>query len=429
MKITSTFSLVMLLSVNVVAITQTELVDRLQSTHPFFTQLDYDQQAVELDYMATTANQDWALTGSLDSTNTASNQTSSGNIGLAHNLTNTGADIVVGNSWSDGTATDKITLNYTQPLLKNFKGVNDQLAGDLSAIRIDINKLKRHQSIEKFILSQLFKLVDLSFAQQQLTLTTQRLELASQELKLIKDKFSQSVVDQVDVYLQEDAYQRSLQKQLQAEQALDLLKEELSVMLNMQSNSINSDYNLYELHAFDLGNLRRYLNGVSEMKILKLEQALLQRQLLSDKNNTQAQLDLKLGVSNENDNDWNVGLGLSYPIGDTKAKALLDKTQVSLSKAKEAAEERLIELTVEAGVLKKTLVHLKKLLNTYQDRIKIADSRALAEKKRYNLGNSQMSFVISAQNNVHEVNLAYAQTAVSYQKSVLEFKAVIDQLL
>ncbi len=429
MKITSTFSLVMLLSVNVVAITQTELVDRLQSTHPFFTQLDYDQQAVELDYVATTANQDWALTGSLDSTNTASNQTSSGNIGLAHNLTNTGADIVVGNSWSDGTATDKITLNYTQPLLKNFKGVNDQLAGDLSAIRIDINKLKRHQSIEKFILSQLFKLVDLSFAQQQLTLTTQRLELASQELKLIKDKFSQSVVDQVDVYLQEDAYQRSLQKQLQAEQALDLLKEELSVMLNMQSNSINSDYNLYELHAFDLGNLRRYLNGVSEMKILKLEQALLQRQLLSDKNNTQAQLDLKLGVSNENDNDWNVGLGLSYPIGDTKAKALLDKTQVSLSKAKEAAEERLIELTVEAGVLKKTLVHLKKLLNTYQDRIKIADSRALAEKKRYNLGNSQMSFVISAQNNVHEVNLAYAQTAVSYQKSVLEFKAVIDQLL
>lgn len=429
MKITSTFSLVMLLSVNVVAITQTELVDRLQSTHPFFTQLDYDQQAVELDYVATTANQDWALTGSLDSTNTASNQTSSGNIGLAHNLTNTGADIVVGNSWSDGTATDKITLNYTQPLLKNFKGVNDQLAGDLSAIRIDINKLKRHQSIEKFILSQLFKLVDLSFAQQQLTLTTQRLELASQELKLIKDKFSQSVVDQVDVYLQEDAYQRSLQKQLQAEQALDLLKEELSVMLNMQSNSINSDYNLYELHAFDLGNLRRYLNGVSEMKILKLEQALLQRQLLSDKNNTQAQLDLKLGVSNENDNDWNVGLGLSYPIGDTKAKALLDKTQVSLSKAKEATEERLIELTVEAGVLKKTLVHLKKLLNTYQDRIKIADSRALAEKKRYNLGNSQMSFVISAQNNVHEVNLAYAQTAVSYQKSVLEFKAVIDQLL
>lgn len=171
------------------------------------------------------------------------------------------------------------------------------------------------------------------------------------------------------------------------------------------------------------------MNGVTEMKTLKLERDLLQRQLLSDKSNAQAQLDLKLGVSNENDNDWNVGLGLSYPIGDTKAKALLNKTQVSLSKTKEAAEEQLIELTVEAGVLKKKLTHLQKLLNTYQARIEIANSRALAEKERYNLGNSQMSFVISAQNNVHEVNLAYAQAAVSYQKSVLEFKAVIDQLL
>ncbi|MBC8493672.1 MAG: TolC family protein [Candidatus Thioglobus sp.] len=429
MNKTLSLSIALLFSVNAVAMTQSEFVDRLKNTHPFFTQLDYDQQTVELDYVATTANQDWTLTGLLDSTNTANNQTSSGSVGLTHNLTNTGADIVVSNSWSDGSATDKITLNYTQPLLKNSKGVNDQLAGDLSTIRIDINKLKRYQGAEKFILSQLFKLVDLSFAQQQLTLSARRLELASQELALVKDKFSQSVVDQIDVFLQEDAYQRALQKQLQAEQTLDLLKEELSVTLNMRSNSIISDYDLYKMHAFDLGNLRHYLNGVTEMKTLKLERDLLQRQLLSDKSNAQAQLDLKLGVSNENDNDWNVGLGLSYPIGDTKAKALLNKTQVSLSKTKEAAEEQLIELTVEAGVLKKKLTHLQKLLNTYQARIEIANSRALAEKERYNLGNSQMSFVISAQNNVHEVNLAYAQAAVSYQKSVLEFKAVIDQLL
>jgi hypothetical protein len=53
----------------------------------------------------------------------------------------------------------------------------------------------------------------------------------------------------------------------------------------------------------------------------------------------------------------------------------------------------------------------------------------LAEKKRYELGNSQISFVISAQNNVHEVYLAYAQVAVNYQKSLLKFKAVLDKLL
>ena len=102
MNKTLSLSIALLFSVNAVAMTQSEFVDRLKNTHPFFTQLDYDQQTVELDYVATTANQDWTLTGLLDSTNTANNQTSSGSVGLTHNLTNTGADIVVSNSWSDG---------------------------------------------------------------------------------------------------------------------------------------------------------------------------------------------------------------------------------------------------------------------------------------------------------------------------------------
>jgi len=430
MNKTLSLSIALLFSANAVAITQSEFAKRLQEVHPFFTQQGFDQQTSKLDYIATTANQDWVLTGSVDSINSLNTQSSSSTIGATHNLVDTGADITISNVWSDGVATDRLSVSYTQPLLKGIGGVNDQLKGDLSIIKIDINNLKRAQNAEQFILSQLFKLVDLSFAQQQLTLTTQRLELSQQELTLVKEKFTQSVVDQVDVFLQEDAYQRVLQKQFQAEQELDLLKEELSVLLKIPSMQIKSDFNLYTLYQSNLGNLQDYLRqDTTEMKISQLERTLLQRQLLSDKNNTQAQLNLELGASNSNDNDWRVGLGLSYPLGDTKAKSALEKTQIGLSKAKENSKEQLINLTIKASVLNKKLMHLVKLLGTYQARIKIAHSRALAEKKRYELGNSPISFVISAQNNVHDVNLAYAQVAANYQKSVLEFKAVVDQLL
>ena len=430
MNKTLSLSIALLFSANAVAITQSEFAKRLQEVHPFFTQQGFDQQTSKLDYIATTANQDWVLTGSVDSINSLNTQSSSSTIGATHNLVDTGADITISNVWSDGVATDRLSVSYTQPLLKGIGGVNDQLKGDLSIIKIDINNLKRAQNAEQFILSQLFKLVDLSFAQQQLTLTTQRLELSQQELTLVKEKFTQSVVDQVDVFLQEDAYQRVLQKQFQAEQELDLLKEELSVLLKIPSMQIKSDFNLYTLYQSNLGNLQDYLRqDTTEMKISQLERTLLQRQLLSDKNNTQAQLNLELGASNSNDNDWRVGLGLSYPLGDTKAKSALEKTQIGLSKAKENSKEQLINLTIKASVLNKKLMHLVKLLGTYQARIKIAQSRALAEKKRYELGNSPISFVISAQNNVHDVNLAYAQVAANYQKSVLEFKAVVDQLL
>jgi outer membrane protein TolC len=165
------------------------------------------------------------------------------------------------------------------------------------------------------------------------------------------------------------------------------------------------------------------------MKLVSLDRSILQRQLLSDKNSTQALLDLTVGTSNENTNDWSIGLDLSYPLGNTKAKSALEKTQINLAKNKENATEKLLNLTIKTSVLGKKLQHLVKLLDTYQARINIADARALAEKKRYELGNSQVSFVISAQNNVHDVKLAYAQAAVKYQKSVLEFKAVIDQLM
>ena len=430
MKTTLTLSIALLLSTNSLAMTQSDFVERLKMVHPFFTQQGYSQQTSELDYIATTANQDWVLSGTIDSANKLNTQISSSTINATQNLVETGADITISNIWSDGSDADKLTVSYTHPLLKNVDGVNDLLASDLSKIQIDINTLKRTQNTEKFVLSQLVKLIDLSFAQQQLELTTQRLALSEQELTLVKEKFAQSVVDQVDVLLQEDAYQRTLQKQLQAEQELDLLKAELSIILNLSPKLIHSDFNLYQLYKNNLGNIADYLReNTAEMKIAKLDQAQLQRQLLSDKNNTQAQLDLQLGVSNKNDNDWNIGLGLSYPLGDTKAKTALEKTHISLSKAKENSAEQLLNLRVKTNVLSKKLTHLTKLLNTYQARIKIANSRALEEKKRYELGNSQISFVISAQNNVHDVKLAYAQAAASYQKTVLEYKATIDQLL
>ena len=430
MKTTLTLSIALLLSTNSLAMTQSDFVERLKMVHPFFTQQGYSQQTSELDYIATTANQDWVLSGTIDSANKLNTQISSSTINATQNLVETGADITISNIWSDGSDADKLTVSYTHPLLKNVDGVNDLLASDLSKIQIDINTLKRTQNTEKFVLSQLVKLIDLSFAQQQLELTTQRLALSEQELTLVKEKFAQSVVDQVDVLLQEDAYQRTLQKQLQAEQELDLLKAELSIILNLPPKLIHSDFNLYQLYENNLGDVTTYLReNTAEMKIAKLDQALLQRQLLSDKNNTQVQLDLQLGVSNKNDNDWNIGLGLSYPLGDTKAKTALEKTYINLSKAKENSAEQLLNLRVTQNVLSKKLTHLTKLLNTYQARIKIANSRALEEKKRYELGNSQISFVISAQNNVHDVKLAYAQVATSYQKTILEYKATIDQLM
>jgi outer membrane protein len=436
MNKTLNLSITLLLSTNAMAMTQIEFVDRLKNTHPFFTQQGLEKQSSQLDYVASTANQDWVLGSSIDSENKLNTQISSGSITASHKLVDTGADVSISKSWSDisskttALTSDKFLVNYTLPLLKNVNGVNDRLLTDLSSIKTNITSLKLEQSEEAFVLAQLFKLVDLSHAQQQFSLTSSRLELAEQELKLVKDKFSQSVVDKVDVLLQEDAYQRAYQKHLQAEQDLDLLKQELAITLDMPAQSMSSEFDLYQLYQSNLGNLRKHLQvNTTEMKVAKLEQELLTRQLKSDKNNTELKLDLNLGAGRDIDDIWNVGLGLSYPLGNTKAKSALGKTQIEITKAKENTAELLLKLTIQASVLDKKVDHLAKLLNSYQARIEIAKSRAQEEKRRYELGNSPVSFVISAQNNVQEVRSSYAQEALKYQKSVLEFQAAVDQLL
>ena len=436
MNKTLNLSITLLLSTNAMAMTQIEFVDRLKNTHPFFTQQGLEKQSSQLDYVASTANQDWVLGSSIDSENKLNTQISSGSITASHKLVDTGADVSISKSWSDVSSkttaltSDKFLVNYTLPLLKNVNGVNDRLLTDLSSIKTNITSLKLEQSEEAFVLAQLFKLVDLSHAQQQFSLTSSRLELAEQELKLVKDKFSQSVVDKVDVLLQEDAYQRAYQKHLQAEQDLDLLKQELAITLDMPAQSMSSEFDLYQLYQSNLGNLRKHLQvNTTEMKVAKLEQELLTRQLKSDKNNTELKLDLNLGAGRDIDDIWNVGLGLSYPLGNTKAKSALGKTQIEITKAKENTAELLLKLTIQASVLDKKVDHLAKLLNSYQARIEIAKSRAQEEKRRYELGNSPVSFVISAQNNVQEVRSSYAQEALKYQKSVLEFQAAVDQLL
>jgi len=118
MNKTLSLSIALLFSANAAAITQSEFAKRLQEVHPFFTQQGFDQQTSKLDYIATTANQDWVLTGSVDSINSLNTQSSSSTIGATHNLVDTGADITISNVWSDGVATDKLSVSYTHPFLK-----------------------------------------------------------------------------------------------------------------------------------------------------------------------------------------------------------------------------------------------------------------------------------------------------------------------
>lgn len=444
MKKNLTSALIFAICLDTQAMTQHEFIQRLKDMHPFFTQLDLSVQIKQIDQQATTANQDWVvgvktnLKSEYAPTTGDDLDTTSVDFSVTKKILSSGADMTLKHNWKEKNKVNenKFSIDYVHPLLKNASGINDQLNTDLSNIDIQISRLDATEQQEVFILAQLKKFVDLAYAQARLMINNQRLDLTTQELALVKQKFTMSVVDKVDVLLQEDAYQSAKQQQLQARQDLNLLRHEMAIILDISFSDVKAEFDLYQHYTTNNDNIKQYLLTNSRvLKIADLNQDLLKRQLKSDKSNSKVQLDLRLGISEGEDltsnqsSSWNIGLDLSYPIGGTQAKSAIEKTQIKLARAKQQKQEQLLNIHAKANALKQKIQYLLEILDSNKMQIKIAKARTKEEKRRYNNANSQASFVISAQNNEQNANLNHIQVAKNYQQSVLDFKAAIDQLL
>ncbi|MEO1916894.1 MAG: TolC family protein [Candidatus Thioglobus sp.] len=443
----------LLTGLNVQAISEREFVEQLKSTHPFFEQQALSSQIKQVEKYLTNANEDWIVAidsnykneNASDVSSSTYNKlnTTSVDVSATRKLADSGSDITFKHTWKDkskdvDTTRNKFSLDYTYPLLRNRYGVNDQLDGDVAQIAIDKNILDRLEQEENFILKKLKRFVDLAYAQEQQLINERRLVLAGQELNLVKQKFAASVVDKVDVLLQEDAYQRAQQQLLQAQQDLILLRHEVAITLALNFDQVVANIDLYKIYA---AKEVRLLTDTRVLKITALDQKTLKRQLFSFKNESEAKLDLNLGLASEGENSsysnslenqsatWNVGLGWSYPLGGIKSSNNVKKAEIKLARLAQYKREQLLDINVQATILKEKIKLLMQMLKSNKKQISIAKARTVEERERYANGSGQASFVISAQNNEQNAQLGYAQVATNYQKAVLDFKATIDQLV
>ncbi|BAS67844.1 TolC family protein [Bathymodiolus septemdierum thioautotrophic gill symbiont] len=444
---------VLLIAINVQAMTEQDFVERLKFIHPFFKQQTLLSTIKKIEKVATTANEDWIV--ALDSTyqnetNAADalatyNDLTTTSIGVSATKKHvtTGSDIVIKHTWSENnkdlnSTHNQFSIDYVYPLLRNRGGINDRLSGDIAKISIAKNRLERLEAEEGFIFKQLTRFVDLAYAQQQRLIDERRLTLAKKELTLVKKKYTASVVERVDVLLQEDAYQRAKQQLLQAQQELILLRHEIAIMLGLDFKEIVAEIDLYKMYNPKVTNLKNYLIENSRvLKISELEKNTIKRQLRSFKNQSRAKLNLNLGLSNDTysksiDNQsttWRVGLGLAYPLGGVQTKSDIQKANQQILSLEQSKQQQLLDIYTKAKTLKEKIQLLKEMLTSNKVQIDIAKARTIEEKQRYVNGNGQASFVINAQNNEQIVELNYTKTAKNYQKAVLEFKATIDRLL
>ena len=423
------------------AMTQAEFVQSLKNNHPFFNQHALSAQIKQVEMQATRANEAWLM-----SISTVYNKDQKDSVSFSANktFTDNGSRATLSHTWVDTNTADgksKFSLDYVYPLLRNNGGINDRLELDISQVAVVQNNLSRSEQEENFILKKLKRFVDLNYAQEQQLIHEHRLSLAKQELVLVRKKFTASVVNKVDVLLQEDAYQKAKQQLLQAQQDLVVLRHEIAITLGIDFDQIITTTNLYRPYKInDQYNKKQLLGKARVLKITDLDLKILKRQLASFKNESQAQLDLNLGLVSEGENtnysnalsnqstSWNIGLGLSYPLGDIKSSSNITKAQIKIQRLMQYKQEQTLDLSIAITTLREKIILLSELLKSNQKQIMIAKDRTTEEKAQYANGNGKASFVISAQNNEQNALLGYAQVATNYQKAVLEYKATLDIL-
>ncbi len=75
------------------------------------------------------------------------------------------------------------------------------------------------------------------------------------------------------------------------------------------------------------------------------------------------------------------------------------------------------------------IVELEKVLELNQEQIKSAREKTTEEIKLYNQGRSQLTFVIQSRDNEENAKLLYAENASLYHTLLLQYHALLDELL
>ncbi|MBE8189712.1 MAG: TolC family protein, partial [Candidatus Thioglobus sp.] len=166
-------------------------------------------------------------------------------------------------------------------------------------------------------------------------------------------------------------------------------------------------------------SVAKLANGLKKLGVKKGDRVCI---YMEENNNT------KFANSEPQKPRWNVGLELSYPLGNTAADSNISNAEIQLQRLEQQKYEQKLQLQTKSATLRVQIDLLAKTLASNSKQIAIAKARTVEEKKRYSNGNGQASFVINAQNNEQNVQLNYAQVAKNYQNAYLEYQAAADVL-
>ena len=288
------------------------------------------------------------------------------------------------------------------------------------------------------------KFLDWVLLTEQKTIASDRLSLAEEELARTKKKRRAHLVDLIDVIRAEDAVSIGKQNQMLVESQGKSLQAELAVLSqNAELRNLIPQFDLYEVEQ-----LIPLEDAVSELKTksriitainIRLRQLELVRRGFDETAKPDLSLLAQLNTKNLDESfgkslamdkpDALVGLQFSVPLENRTAKYQVTKTDLQISQLQKQVDEVTLELSSALTHLHIQITELEEVLKLNEEQIESARQKTEEELKLYNQGRGDLTFVIQSRDNEEKAKLTYAQNSIFYHKLILQYRALMDELL
>ena len=444
-------------SLKVNAITIEEFSSELLKSHPYFLQQTLSEKVSIIDQKDALIYSDWTIqagasesyaSGEDQDVKSYDNRYITGyEVSAAKKFPDTGASLTLGHSWNiantDNTnlSSNSFSLDYTRPLLQNKDGLNDRLAADIATIDSQLKQINLQEQSENYLASKLKKFIDLAHAQEKEKLYKDQLELSKEQLSLADKKFNQSLIEKTALLQEQDAYTRADQQWLQSRLDLANLQQELSSLIGMSKNNMTVELDLFERQIIMQIDAANFVTKSRTLLQLDFDKLKLKRQLVTYKDKNKANVNLTMGIASQGEHNkffkslsnrdysWNVGVNVSYPINPVKESLDIQRAEINISQIDAHKSEKVIDIEQQISFLVSQINLLDELMSINVKQVQLANQKIAEEAIKYKEARGQKSLLISAQKNANQALLSSLQTATNYQKTIIDYRATIDQLL
>ncbi len=449
------------LSFKVSAVTIEEFSSELMKSHPYFLQQSLSEKVSIIDQKDALVYSDWTIqAGASESYASGEDQSAKlyddryitgYEVSAAKKFPDTGGSLTLGHSWNI-TDTDvnsvntnlnsnSFSLDYTRPLSQNKDGINDRLAADIATIDTQSKQISLQEQSENYLASKLKKFIDLAHAQEKEKLYRDQLELTKDQLSLAEKKFNQSLIEKTTLLQEQDSYTRADQQWLQSRLDLANLQQELSSLIGISANSMVVELDLFEKRPIAQIDAANFVIRSRTLQQLDFDKLKLKRQLVTYKDKNKANVNLTMGIASQGEHDkffkslsnrdysWNVGVNVSYPINPVKESLDIQRAEINIAQIDAQKSEKVIEIEQQISFLVSQINLLDELMTINAKQVQLSNQKIAEEAIKYKEARGQKSLLISAQKNANQTLLSSIQTATNYQKTIIDYRAAIDQLL